>query len=267
VKTKPKSLACIILLTCAVTSCTSTPKEQLDLPEYAFNSNSRYAVLWIKPCNKSLLGRCDADDGRSTEAKFIVHGSIGQVDLEQEYEDNTALSASIARINASGSVQSQYLQAFKQEFTNRGMNAVSVANGVHEGALEKVSSRRVSFDNAPLATATRFPLQLQANNFDFSSLYDQLDTDFLVVMELLRFSVEQHYGPTGQPAGNPQIVSALRLYVHERATKQILFDDYAYHLELADDDWDKPPLYESLEASLMNTLEQSINDAKANLFR
>ncbi len=256
-----------LTLLCTVSACGSAPKEQLQLPSEAFNGRSSYALLWIKPCNEKILGGCEDDDGRTTEAKFVVHGSASQVDLKQQYEESVGLSASIARINAKAVVDKHFLQGLTTSLKNRQMDVVAVADAVHEGALRKSSSQRVLFEDVPLIGATQFPLQLESNTYNFAPVYERLGVDYLIVLELLRFSVEQHFGPTGQAAGNPQVVSAIRLYVHERASEQTLFDDYAYRVVLAKDGWDAPPLYESLEETLSNTLRQAIAAATSNLLQ
>ena len=266
-KTQFGALVQLVLICSALASCGSTPpKELTELPEQVFNTQSRYALLWIKPCAEKLVGGCVTDDGRTTEAKYVVHGSAGQIDLKQQYEDSVALSASIARINARPSMQTHFLQSLRQDLMARNLNVVAIAEPLHEGFLKKTSSSRVLFENAG-TKATQFPLQLKANTFDFQSVYQRLGVDYLVVMELLRFSVEQHFGPTGKATENPKIVSAVRLYVHNRATNEMVFDDYAHKVVLAEDGWDEPPLYKSLESSLMLTIRGAVEESKANLLR
>jgi len=246
-------------------ACTATPTEKLDVPAYAFSNQSQYAILWIKPCNGKLLGGCELDDGRTTEAKLAIHGAADRIDLKEQYEEDTGLSASIARINASETIQKRFLSEFKEALTARGLDFVAVANPIYEGALKKKASTRVSFADQPRQSATQFPLQVKSNTFDFDPLYKNLGVDFLLVLELLNFSVDRHYGPTGKPMANPEAASAIRVYLHERATGEILFNDFSYDFALSGDDWDKPPYYQSLADLLMKTLETSIAEAKTNL--
>lgn len=267
VKTKFGALLQLVLICSALASCGSTPPNELtELPAQAFNPQSRYALLWIKPCGEKLVGGCVSDDGRTTEAKYVIHGSAGRVDLKQQYEDSVALSASIARINARPAMQTYFLKSLRRDLAARDLDVITVAEPLHEGFLKKTSSSRVLFENVG-TDATQFPLQLKANTFDFNALYQRLGVDYLVVMELLRFSVEQHFGPTGQATENPKVVSAVRLYVHDRATNETVFNDYAHKVVLAKDDWDNPPLYKSLESSLMLTIKGAVEEAKANLLR
>ena len=262
-----KTQLLVLALLCAITACSTAPIEKLQLPQSALNTNARYALLWIKPCHEKMLGGCEADDGRTTEAKFVAHGSASQVDLKQEYDDSVALSAAIARINAAPSVRTHFLRALKQDIASRQLNVVAVAEPIYEGAMTKRSSRRVLFDDVPLIGATQFPLQLKANTYDFATIHDQLSSDYLIVMELLKFSVERHYGPTGRAADIPQVVSAIRMSVHERTSNQVIFDDYAYEVSMANKDWDTPPYYRSLEANLLASLERAIAKAKRNLLQ
>lgn len=257
------SAAIALLMT--VVACTATPTEKLDVPAHAFSKQSRYAILWIKPCNGKVLGGCELDDGRTTEAKLAIHGSPDRIDLKKQYEEEAGLSASIARINASETIQKRFLGEFKEAMSARGLDFVAVANPIYEGALSKTASTRVSFADQPRLTATQFPLQVKSNTFDFDPLYKNLGVDFLLVLELLNFSVDRHYGPTGQPIANPEVVSAIRVYLHERETGEILFNDFSYDFALSGDDWDKPPHYQSLADLLMKTLETSIAEVKTNL--
>jgi len=220
----------VTVLAFAVVACTATPEEKLIPPVGALNAQSKYAMLWIKPCRTEFLGRCEPDDGRTTEAKLAIHGAPERVDLKTLYEDDKALSASIARNDATDVLQEQFIREFK-----RG--------------------------------ATQYPMEVKANTYDLSPLYQQLGVDYLVVMELLRFNIERHYGPTGKPAANPLAVSAVRLYLTEGTTGQLLFDDYAYKVLETDDAWDNPPHYQSLADSLSQTLNAAIDEAEANLFR
>ena len=250
-----------------ISACTSVPVERLDVPPRAFNEQSRYAVLWIKPCAGKVLGGCQKDDGRTTEAKLAIHGSADRIELKEQYEEEVALSASIARVNAVETLDHKFLREFKNVLSVRGLNAVAVANPVYEGALRKKQSSRVSFADQPRLTATQMPLQVKANTFDFEPLYDNLGVDFLLVMELLNFSVDRHYGPTGNPVSNPQVVSAVRLYLHEAQTNEVLYNDYSYSVAVSDDDWDSPPHYESLSELLIKTLNSSVEEAKNNFLK
>lgn len=263
----PRRVLSVAVLLFAVVACTSTPLEKLEVPSYAFNKQSRYAVLWIKPCIGKPLGGCEEDDGRTTEAKLAIHGSPTRIDVAQQYEDEVALSASIARVNASETIERRFLRMFKDDMRSRGLDVVSVANPIYEGALKKQSSTRVSFPDQPRLSATQFPLQVKSNTFDFSPIYQNLGVNYLLVLELLNFSVDRHYGPTGKPAANPQVVSAVRVYLHERDTGDVLFNDFSYQFALSEDDWEKPPYYQDLADLLIKTLERSIENSRKNLMK
>lgn len=250
-----------------VVACTSTPLEKLDVPAHAFSKQSRYAILWVKPCNVKVLGGCDRDDGRTTDAKLVIHGSVNRVNLKQEYEDGVGLSASIARVSAVDTINQQYLREFKDAMSARGMDFVAVAKPLYEGALAKQASTQVTFADQPRLSASQFPLQVKSNTYDFNPLYEQLDVDFLLVLELLNFSIDRHYGPTGKQLFNPQAVSAIRVYLHERVSGEILFNDFSYDFAVSDDEWDKPPHYQNLADLLAQTLEASIAEAKTNLMK
>lgn len=268
---KSRLLSCAFvaaLSTFTVVACTATaPKEILEVPANTFNNQSRYAILWIKPCNGKALGGCEDDDGRTTEAKLAIHGSPDRIDLKQQYEDEVGLSASIARVNATTTIDKNFLRDFKDTLSARGLDIVAVANPVYEGALRKKGSTTVSFADAPRLTATQFPLQVKSNRYDFAPLYENLGVDYLLVLELLNFTVDRHYGPTGNPVSNPQVVSALRVYLHEGATDELLFNDFSYDFALSDDEWDSPPMYQSLSNLLVKTLEKSVAKSKANLMK
>lgn len=268
---KSRFLSCAFIATFSlvvVVGCATTaPQEILEVPERAFNKQSRYAILWIKPCNGKALGGCEEDDGRTTEAKLAIHGSPDRIDLKQQYEDEVALSASIARVNATTTIENKYLRDWKDSLSARGLDIVAVANPVYEGALRKKDSTTVSFEDQPRLTATQFPLQVKSNQFDFAPLYDNLGVDFLLVLELLNFSVDRHYGPTGNPVSNPQVVSALRVYLHERATDDVLFNDFSYDFSMSDDEWESPPMYQSLSDLLIKSLEKSVEKSKDNLMK
>lgn len=259
------SVAVALLFT--VVACTSTPIEKLDVPAHALNKQSRYAILWVKPCNRKTLGGCELDDGRTTEAKLAIHGAPDQIDLKKQYEDEVVLSASIARVSANDTIQKRFLQDFKETLSARGLDLVAVANPVYEGALRKNASTLVSFADQPRQNAAQFPLQVKSNTFDFAPVYQNLGVDFLLVLELLNFSIDRHYGPTGKPISNPQVVSAVRVYLHERATSEILYNDFSYNIALSGDDWDSPPHYQALADLLIQTLETAIADTKTNLMK
>jgi len=247
-------------------ACSATPEEKLNTPPGALNTDSKYALLWIKPCRTPLLGRCESDDGRTTEAKLALHGAPELIDLKALYAADVQLSASIARIDAGEIVQKQFLRNVKQALAARQLDVVAVANPVYEGALRKTASKRVTFNNVDTIGATQYPLEVKANQYELASLYQRLEVDYLLILELLRFNIERHYGPTGKPVGHPQAVSAVRMYLHERSTGKVLFDDFAYKVVESDVAWDKPPHYQSLTNSLKNTLAAAIDEAQANLF-
>jgi len=257
----------LAVLALLLVACTSTPEENLNTPANAFNADSSYGLIWVKPCQSLFLSRCEPDDGRTTEAKLAIHGAPESVDLKALYEEDLTLSSSIARIDAADILREQFLRNVKQRLLARQLDVVAVANPIPEGALRKTTSKRVTFNDVATIGATQYPLEVKSNTFEWSAVYQKLDVDFLVVMELLRFNIERHYGPTGKPASNPQAVSAVRLYLHERATGKKLFDDYAYKVVIVDNDWDKPPHYQLLTDTLKLTLSAAIEEAQSNLFR
>lgn len=256
-------LAVVLLTTGA---CSTTPKQQTLLPETPLSSDSRYALLWIKPCIPKLIGGCEPDDGRTTEAKLAIHGVAEQIDLKQQYEDDIALSASIARTDAGPTIEQHYLQSTWQTLAARGLNVVAVANPVYAGALNKSKrSKRFQVDDTPVLGATQFPVQVLEHSYDFMPVYDKLNVDHLVVLELLRFNIERHYSITGKPASNPHIVAAVRVYVHKRAGDTVVFNDYAHNISISSDEWDAPPHYQELSDRLLSNLTSSIKDSVEKL--
>jgi len=250
-----------------VVACETTPIEKLELPANAFNKQSRYAILWIKPCHTNMFGRCTPDDGRTTEARLAIHATSGYIDLNQEYVNQLGLSASIARINASEIIEEHYLRGFKNDLSERGLDLIAVREPFFEGTLPKRSSSRVSFADKSGQNATRFPLQVKSNTFDFDLIYQELGVDYLLVLELLRFSLDQHYGPGGSTVTNPEVVSAIRVYLHQRESGEVVFNDYAHNIAVSADDWDSPPHYQALADLFVQTLESSIKETKTNLLQ
>jgi len=258
-------LVAALIITVGGCMSTSRPKEILDVPSGSLNAQSRYALMWIKPCNVRLLvGGCEDDDGRTTEAKLAIHGSADRVDLEELYEEGVGLSASIAQVNAKEFIERHYLREFRSALKARALNVVSVAEPAYEGSLPKLAVERVVFNDVPTIAATQFPLQVKSSTYDFAGIYEKLGVDYLIVLELLRFNIERHFGPTGHPSANPQAVSVVRLSLHERATGKLLFNDFGYIAELVSDDWDRPPYYQELSDTLTGALERAIDDVQSN---
>ncbi len=262
------TLAAALIIT--VTGCVSAskPKEILNLPSGALSAQSNYALMWIKPCNARLLvGGCEDDDGRTAEAKLAIHGSADRINIEALYEEDVGLSASIARVNARELIERRFLQEFKSSLRARALNVVSVAEPAYEGSLPKLATERVVFDDVPTISATQFPLQVKSTTYDFSGVYNRLGVDYLFVLELLRFNIERHFGPTGQPSANPQAVSVVRLSLHERSSGNILFNDFGYKAVMVGDDWNRPPYYQELSDSLTGTLASVIEEVQSTLLK
>jgi len=143
-----------------------------------------------------------------------------------------------------------------------------LSQAVYEGAFPKTGrAKLVVLDEPPLLGATQFPLQVPANPYDFDVLYKELEVDYLVVLELLRFNIERHYNAAGKPASNPHAVSVVRLRLHDKESNEVLFDDYAVDGVIVGNDWDDPPYYLPLAAGLSQTLRASIRESTDNLLR
>jgi len=259
-----RTVACSVLLL-TVVACSIAPKERLLLPEKALDGSASYALLWVKPCIPKLLGGCEPDDGRTTEAKLAIHGATELLDLKQQYEDEIALSASIARVNAIPVIEKEFLRRFTDIMDSKGVKASAVANPIYEGALRKrARTKRIQFDEPSLLGATQFPIQVKANAYDFTALNEKLGVDFIIALELLRFNIERHYTATGKPASNPHAVAAIRVYVHDASNGELLFDDYAHRGTITGNEWDAPPHYELLATEILNNLRDSIDDVARN---
>lgn len=258
----------VAVLLSLVAACTSTPQEILKVPPHALNKQASYAVLWLKPCTLTAMGRCvDEDDGRTTEAKIAIHGSADRIDLKQQYEDEIALSVAMTFVDAAPIIQQAFLREYKDALKAQGLDAVAVAEPIYEGVLKKLDSTRVSFADQPMLSAQQLPLQVRSNKFDFMPIYDRLGVDYLLVLELLTFNVERHYGPAGKPTNNPQVVTAIRVYLHEKSTGEVLFNDFSYDFSLVADEWERPPHYQLLADLLKQSLKTSIDKSRTNLMK
>ncbi len=238
-------------------ACVSTPTEKLKVPSSIYTADASVALLWIAPCANDTFGNCAADSGMTTKAKLAIHGSADRLDINRQYETDAGLQTRLSRIDAAPIIDQQFLVQFRDALQARSVNAVSVKKPVYAGSLRKRSrSSSITLGGQAIKT-TLFPQIASRNTYNFDSIYAGLDVDYLMVMELLRFGVDRHFGAVGKPLNNPYGAAIVRVYLHEKSSGELVYDDFSHAKITSPDDWDDAPDY----IKLGETVEQALSDA------
>ena len=80
------------------------------------------------------------------------------------------------------------------------------------------------------------------NHYDYKPITDDLQVDYLLVLEIIRFGVARHYYgfiPTGNPAG----WVALRSSFIDARTNELIAQQFSNINEPVSKEWDQPPDY------------------------
>ncbi len=250
-----------LLITCCLNACASLPTEKLSVPSSAIQETNQYAMLWVKPCAGTVFGGCGEDNGKTTHAQLVVHGSPGRLDVKQAYQNETDLSNALAKMDAGGIIKKAFLIDFRNSLLSQGLNVKAVAKPVYAGRLKQSKQRVVhTLPKEPSVTlaSTQFPQMVSRHSYELTQLFDRLNVDYLLMLELLRFGIDRQYGPTDEPISRPLGVAVVRVTLHQRGQVNPVFDDFSQSIKFVANDWNTPPEYERLAFELDQLLDNAV---------
>lgn len=252
-------LVFVLMLLQLAAGCTTAPTYQTELTPGALNENS-IGIAWLSRCHYS-----DCIDTLGVKGNFTPNGVSGLLDMAIVNSSHGYLEGEVQKLDATDIVSSGFLSKVSFALQERGISA-PVSESAISPQTVKISRRitGVILQDGPKGNRvlqgnevkTRRVNQLQ---MDLQPVADELNTEQILVLEMLEYGVRRNFGPFAIPVSPSYAVAAVRGFLLDTQSGETLLNDYAYY-ELVPDytNGEEDEKSESRVAQLMSTVDEAL---------
>ena len=249
--------AIIIILGLLLTACGTkfkniSPKENL-----LTKQGKSIGLVWISGI------QVGPDENQKYVAQHIQLGTQGLLDIAINAAMAADLKDALEKINVDALVEKHFFKVFTPAFDEVGF---VIKNDPVAYCLElnKNCTNQVGLLDTELLGAYEFP-QFR-NIYDFKSLINKLDVDYLLVVAVELVGTGRSYFsmvPTSPPKG----VAVVFSYLIERKTGSVISQHLASVTEDSKGEWDQPPEYDNLMQAARDSLEIAMDEIYIDIFK
>ncbi len=147
-------------------------------------------------------------------------------------------------------VKKYYLNKFRDGFSREGFKVKTVDTAYDHKNLTKLEKGKfMKASNEVMYYSTIY---------DLKSISDELQADYLMVLEIHRFGVKRYYYGF-MPKTPPFAWTALRCTLIETASNKVVADHFSEKAILSEE-WDEPPDFAKLMKAILTSFEGTIDD-------
>ena len=250
------------------TGCTTQFVKMDEVPSGALQSGSKVALVYALPCSNmdTLMAKCSSPSTPLNEGVYVDYGSsivARSVGLHDEVE------AKLKTLKPANTILEELEGKLAPLLTNLGHEVQVRPDPLLVWNLEK-RGKASSFFYSEYNRGEKKYQSVRPNglgegisgNFDFQPLINELDTDFLMVIELLRYGVDRRYTALVSVAMEPPMgTAAIRVSLFQRGVDKPLYNNIINRREPVDGEWKTPPDFEDLMSIPPKVLRAAIDDA------
>ncbi len=239
-----------------------------EVPSGALRSGSKIAFVYALPCSNmdTLMAKCSSGSTPLNEGIYEDYGSSG---LARSVGLHDEISAKVKTLNPADTIRQELQGKLAPLMTNLGLEVQVRPDPLVVWNLEK-RGMASSFFYSEYNRGEKKYQSVRVNglgegisgNFDFQPLINELDTDFLFTVELLRYGVDRRYSiPISVALEPPMGTAAIRVSLFQRGVDKPLYNNIINRREPVDGEWKMPPDFEDLMSIPPKVLRAAIDDA------
>jgi len=266
------NLLSLCVVSVLLSGCIAPHTKITDLSPDSLQQGKSVAIVYALECAEQDVwsGRCTESSGFKKGGDFVTDppnvsraaSSIGEHD---------ALRSATAALDVKQVMQNAVAEHFKPVFESSGLNVTTGTTDVKHWALPQRSKHfvikfgnyhrdRLDNDEARTGFAVTF-------NPDYQSVIQDLNTDYLLVVENLRYGVVRKYSPGISIALElPTAVAAVRVTLYEANVADPIYDNIASRRAVPDFEWKTPPDFAKLMALPPLVMDAVIKDVANEFF-
>jgi len=255
-----------------VAGCATPYKGVTDLSPDSLQSGKSVTMVYALDCatRSTMSGRCTEDSELKSGGDFVtdpprVSGAARAIGKHE------ALQAATASLDVNKVMRASLAKHFKPLFEASGLNATMGNVDVRTWALPQRSKHtfinfsayhRDSLKNDEARTGSAISF-----NPDYQSFIEGLNTDYLLVIELLRYGIVRKYTPGISVALElPTAAAAIRATLYQDNIAEPIYDNIISRRSVPDFEWKTPPEFVELMALPPRVLDAVIQDAANEFF-
>lgn len=259
-----------LFLCCAtlfLVGCISAPTRMVDFAEETLPRDASVGVVWLSSC--SIAKGCKKSSAGSNLAEFAPVGASGLLIYGAVISAHQELIDALDLIKADNVVQEQFLQPVADALKARGHQVQVKTDFNYPGDFKNLDRTPVALAEElmelhPRTTRTD-TVYFQEYKRDFSNLNEEMNTDYIVALEILRFAMLREFGPLGIPLTEPFGSSAARVYLINTQTNEMVFNDYGIAEIQLDGEWRQPGDWSNAHGAALEALTLATTRATDDL--
>lgn len=255
-----------------VAGCVTPIEMVTHLAPNSLQSGQSVAIVYALDCaeRNSLSGRCAEDSAIKNGGDFVTDPpNVSK--LARDAGKHPELRAATANLDVANAMQTSINNHFKSLFESAGLNVSTNTVDLRHWTLPQRSKHyflnfgayhRDSLENDEARTGSAVSL-----NPDYQSVITDLDTNYLLVIELLRYGLVRKYTPGISVALEPPTAAAvIRATLYQANTENPIYDNIISRRSVPDFEWKTPPDFNQLMALPPLVLDAVIEDAAKEFF-
>ena len=255
-----------------VTGCAATHKNVTNLAPDTLQSGRSVAVVYVPDCAEKSVWteRCTEDSEFKFGGNFVASPrGVSRVARNVGVHDELQLAAE--KLDVRDVMRTSVAQNFLPLFEANGLNLISETADVRAWNLPqktkpRIISLRTYFREGSEKDGER-QSSLVSRNPNYQSIIESLDTDYLLVIEVLQYGFVRQYTPGISVALEPPTaIAAIRATIYQDNVAESVYDNIVSRSVVPDFDWKIPPEFSALMDLPPVALDAVIADAAKELF-
>jgi len=252
--------------------CLTPIKIVTDLPPTALESGKSVAIVYALDCAErvGLSGRCAENSELKNGGKFVTDPPNVSI-LASNVGKHEELRAAVAKLDVTNVLQSSTTKHLKPLFESAGLSvtinpivvrAWSFPARAKHSNIKFGAYHRDTLENDEARTGSAVSL-----NPDYQPVIEELNTDYLLVIDLLRYDIFRKYAPIVSVALEPPTAgAAIRATLFRANVAEPLYDNIISRRRVPDFEWKTPPDFDQLMALPPLVLDMLMEDAAREFF-
>lgn len=255
-----------------VAGCAAAHKNVNDLAPDTLQSGKSVAVVFALDCadRSSWTGRCAKDSDIKSGGDFTAYPT-GVSKAATSIGKHNELQVATAKLDVRNALQASVAEHLKPLLLSNGLNVVSDTENVRTWTLPQKNRPRPLSLKSYYRDSSENDDNRQASVLSLSpnyqSVIERMNTDYLMVIEILQYGIVRQYTPLVSVALEPPTaIAAIRASVHADNVAEPIYNNIVVRSSVPDFEWKVSPDFADLMALPPLVLDAVIKDAANELF-
>lgn len=242
-------ISAMLICLALISACSVRPVKLAKLPPNTLEATESIGVMWLSRCAKRHA--CIEEPYKANSADFVAHGLEGSLWVAAAYAADQKLIKAVKKLKSSPIIRTHFIDVVAKAIEGKNLSAFIRSDPIYPGDLKPlgtVQSLRVEPRGTRQSTVLLGDSMVKVE-YDFSAIAGELNTDYLLVLQVIEYGVRRVFGAFGLPTSAPYTAAGVRAYMINSKTGELLLDDVAYYEMSVDEDFERRNYRSVLEAT------------------